>query len=175
MVVERLPADFPRMRNLADKMKGRKGYRDSYVSSHIRQFLARQMREFRSGRSQTEFGMQIDKQQTVVSRLEDPSYGKWTLQTLFDVASKLNVAVIVRFVDFPTFLRFSKDMSLAAIRPAEYNDLAIQELVDEEENAIKGSAINASFKDQDQLGASALNQIKELQGEQQKVALGKAA
>src|SRR6266404_2487325 len=95
--------DSPRSARLAEKMHS-KAYRDAYVASHTRQFLARQMREFRGERSQTEFGKFIEKQQTVVSRLEDPNYGNWNLRTLFEVAKWLNVAVLVRFVDFPTFL-----------------------------------------------------------------------
>ena len=68
----------------------------------------------------------IDKRQTVVSRLEDFKYGKWTLQTLFEVASKLDVAVIVRFVDFSTFLRLTNDMSDEASRPEAYDPNTIE-------------------------------------------------
>jgi hypothetical protein len=117
---EHLPADSRRILRLAEKFHD-KEYRDSYVAGHTRRFLARQMRKFRGTKSQSEFGELIDKQQTVVSRLEDPKYGKWTLQTLFDVAQRLNVAVIVRFVDFQTFLELSEDMTEAASKPQEYN------------------------------------------------------
>lgn len=103
-----------------------KAYRDSYVASHTRRFLARQMRKFRGERSQEEFGVVIDKRQTVVSRLEDPKYGKWTLQTLFEVASKLDVAVVVRFVDFSTFMKLTNDMSDEASRPAAYDPKTIE-------------------------------------------------
>ena len=95
---ERRPANFPRLRSLIEKFRS-KEYRDSYIAAHTRRFLAHQMRKFRCDKSQAEFGQLIDKRQTVVSQLEDPKYGKWTLQTLFDVAAKLNVAVLVRFVD----------------------------------------------------------------------------
>jgi hypothetical protein len=124
---ERLGADSPRSVRLAQRMDS-KAYRHSYVASHTRQFLARQMREFRGGQAQTEFGNKIGKQQTVVSRLEDPNYGKWTLQTLFDVARSLDVAVLVRFVDFPTFLRSTRDMSDTAAHPAPYDQAAVDEV-----------------------------------------------
>src|SRR5216684_4400995 len=101
---ERRHADSPRLRSLIEKFRD-KLYRDSYIASHTRRFLARQMRKFRGEMSQSEFGEIIGKRQTVVSRLEDPKYGKWTLQTLFEVGSKLDVAVIVRFVDFSTFMK----------------------------------------------------------------------
>ena len=118
---ERHLADSPRLRSLIEKFRD-KTYRDSYIASHTRRFLARQMRKFRGEKSQTEFGDLIDKRQTVVSRLEDPNYGKWTLQTLFDVAEKLNIAVLVRFVDIPTFLRLSEDMSEDASQPQPYDE-----------------------------------------------------
>src|SRR5262245_27153895 len=103
MATERHLAASPRLRSLIEKFCD-KAYRDSYIAAHSRRFLARQMRKFRGEKSQTDFGALLEKRQTVVSRLEDPNYGKWTLQTLFDVAAKLNVAVLVRFVDIPTFL-----------------------------------------------------------------------
>jgi hypothetical protein len=133
--------DSHRTRRLADKMRGRKEYRDSYVSSHTRQFLARQMREFRGDQSQTEFGAVIEKQQTVISRLEDPNYGKWTAQTLFEIASKLDVAVFIRFVDFPTFLKLTKDVSQSAIRPAEFDQSALDDAARGEEVASNGGAL----------------------------------
>jgi hypothetical protein len=104
-----------------------KEYRDTYVAAHTRRFLARQMRKFRGDKSQTEFAEMLDKRQTVVSRLENPNYSGWTLGTLFDVASKLNVAVLVRFVDFPTFLKGTADQSESAQHPTEYN----QDIVDD--------------------------------------------
>jgi hypothetical protein len=118
---ERRPANSPRLRNLIEKFRD-KAYRDSYIASHTRRFLARQMRKFRGDKSQSEFGDLIGKRQTVVSRLEDSKYGKWTLQTLFDVAEKLNIAVLVRFVDIPTFLKMSEDMSEEASLPQAYDE-----------------------------------------------------
>jgi hypothetical protein len=128
MDAEHHDADSHRLSRLAEKTR-RKAYRDSYVASHTRQFLARQMREMRGDRSQTEFGVVLDKQQTVVSRLEDPNYGKWTLQTLFDVARKQDIAVIVRFVDYPTFFRITSDRTKSTLSPAPYDPAKVDELV----------------------------------------------
>jgi hypothetical protein len=101
--------DFEQFIRKAKKLRNRK-HRHSYVVDYTRRFLARQMRAFRGERSQSEFGDLIGKRRTQVSRLEDPAYGKWTLQTLFDVAEKLEVEVFVRFVDHSTFLRLSEAM-----------------------------------------------------------------
>ncbi|MEX2166220.1 MAG: helix-turn-helix transcriptional regulator [Methyloceanibacter sp.] len=99
----------------------KKGYRDSYVARHIKSFLASQIRLLRGANSQAAFGRLLGKPQSVVSRLEDPDYGQVTLQTLLDIASKLDVALIVRFVSFPIFVRFTNDLSPAALAPQSYD------------------------------------------------------
>jgi len=138
---EHQPAASHRISRLANKMRDRKVYRDSYVSSMTRQFLARQMREFRGLSSQVEFGVKIDKQQTIVSRLEDPNYGRWTLQTMFEVASKLNVAVLVRFVDFTTFFRVTNDRSRDALLPQPYDQQKIDNLAYEMETDFSQASV----------------------------------
>lgn len=65
--------------------------------AEVKAALARQITALRGGRSQAAFGKLIGKPQSVVSRLEDPNYGKVTLQTLLDIATKLDVALLVRF------------------------------------------------------------------------------
>lgn len=109
-------------------------YRNSYVESHTKLFLARQMRAFRGDKTQKEFADALGVSQSVVSeRLENPNYGKSNLQTLFDTAAKLNVAVFVRFVDFETFLKLSGDMSDDAVHPREYDKDALDALSNRQE------------------------------------------
>ena len=115
-----------RLVRLAEKMHD-KGYRDGYVAAHNRQVLAKQMREFRGEKSQTDFAQKIDKRQTIVSRLENPNYSGWTLGTLFEIASKLDVAVFVRFVDFPTFLKYTGNQSESALHPAQYDQQQVDD------------------------------------------------
>jgi transcriptional regulator with XRE-family HTH domain len=82
--------------------------------------------------SQEEFGRLLGKPQSVVSRLEDPEYGKVTLQTLLDIASKLDVALIVRFADYPTYLNVTSDVSPRALRPPRFNQREIEALAEHE-------------------------------------------
>jgi hypothetical protein len=117
-----------RLKSLAGKMQD-KNYRDGYVAAHTRQVLAKQMREFRGDMPQTEFADLIGKRQTQVSRLENSNYVGWTLTTMFEVAKKRDVAVLVRFVDFPTFLRFTEDMSEQALRPHAYDKADVDALI----------------------------------------------
>jgi len=120
MPEEQSPAGSHRLLSLAEKMH-EKDYRDGYVAAHTRQVLAKQMREFRGDKSQTEFADLLDKRQTMVSRLENPNYSGWTVSTILEVASKLDVAAFVRFANFPTFLKYSGDLSESALRPQSYN------------------------------------------------------
>jgi hypothetical protein len=96
-------------------------FRDSYMAHHLRAFLADQIRALRGEMSQQEFGRLIDKPQSVVSRLENEEYGKVSLQTLIDVATKLDIGLLVRFVDFPTFLSATSDLSERAVAPAPHD------------------------------------------------------
>lgn len=117
-----------RLKSLAEKMQNKR-YRHGYVAAHTRQVLAKQMREFRGDMPQTEFADHIGKRQTVVSRLENPNYVGWTLSTMFEIANKLDVAVLVRFADFPTFLRVTEDMSEQALHPRAYDQVDVDALV----------------------------------------------
>jgi hypothetical protein len=109
----------------------KKRYRDAYVQSHTRGFLAQQMRAFRGARSQAEMGDILGKPQSVVSRLEDPTYGKWTLTTLLEVAQSLDKAVVVRFVDPETFSEFALDVGDDAQNPTSFNGGSVSRAIAE--------------------------------------------
>ena len=91
-------------------------FRASYMAPGLRAYLADQIRALRGNRSQREFGRLIGKPQSVVSRLENEDYGKLTLQTLLDIA------LVVRFAEFPTFLRKVAETSPDVMAPAAYSD-----------------------------------------------------
>jgi hypothetical protein len=124
MTDERGLVDSRRIASLAGKFPD-KQYREGYVAAHTRGVLARQMRNFRGELSQAEYAAKIGKQKTVVGRLESPAYGGWSVRTMLDIARKENVAVIARFVDFPTFLSFTDDMSDYALHPLPYDEAEV--------------------------------------------------
>jgi hypothetical protein len=105
-----------------------KQYRDAYVAAHAREILAKQMRSFRGALAQAEYAEKIGKQKTVIGRLENPAYSGWSLRTMLDIARKENVAVLARFVDFPTFLNFTDDMSDDALHPQGYNETTTDDI-----------------------------------------------
>jgi transcriptional regulator with XRE-family HTH domain len=104
-------------KKLFDKLRRSKSYRDSYIAEHVRRGIAYQIRALRDQRdwNQGKFSKYLGKPQSVVSRLEDPSYGKVTVQTLLEVASVFDVALQVRFVPYSLFLRATRDLSPASM------------------------------------------------------------
>lgn len=96
-----------------------KDYRDGYLATHVRTGIALQIRALREKGelSQDDFATLTGKKQSTISRLEDTDYGRVSIQTLLDIASATGVALLVRFVDYPQFLRVTSDMSDRALAP----------------------------------------------------------
>ncbi len=144
MAGERSPVDSPRLPRLAEKFQDKR-YRDGYVAAHTRGLLARQMRNFRGELSQSEFGSEIGKRQTVVSRLESSAYGGWALRTMLEIARKRNIALFCRFVDFPTFLKYTGDLSDEALNPSPYDQQVIDDFAQQYERQSEERALKALF------------------------------
>jgi transcriptional regulator with XRE-family HTH domain len=115
------------------------------MGRQLKAFLAQQIRSLRGEYSQKEFGGIIGKPQSVVSRLEKQADRHISIQTLIDIAARLDIAVIVRFVDYPTFLRYTDDYSESAIAPARYSQAAIDALVHATDSTVRESALKALF------------------------------
>ena len=97
----------------------RKDYRDGFLQTQIRGSIALQIQALREklGMTQAEFAERTGKKQSVICRLEDPDYGRVSVQSLLDIASGTDVALLVRFVSYPEFLRYASNMSLSALQP----------------------------------------------------------
>jgi hypothetical protein len=110
-------------RKLLEKLQ-RPTYRHSYLAEHVRRGIAYQIRALRDQRewSQGKFSKLLDKPQSVVCRLEDPGYGKVTVQTLLEIANVYDVALEVRFVPYSSFLQRTRDVSTTSMRVAEFRD-----------------------------------------------------
>jgi transcriptional regulator with XRE-family HTH domain len=101
-----------------------KEFRQSYVEENLRRGLAYQIRAIREARgwSQAKLGHETRKPQSNVSRWEDPTYGKFSLQTLVEIAAAFDVALIVRFAPFTELLETVADLSPRALAVPSYDE-----------------------------------------------------
>jgi len=102
----------------------RREYRHAYLAEHVRGGIAYQIRALRDQRkwNQGELSKRLNKPQSVVCRLEDPNYGKVTVQTLLEVANVFDVALEVRFVPYSSFVLNTRDVSSSAMHVASFDD-----------------------------------------------------
>ena len=120
-------AIFGISKKLLEKLQ-RKAYRHAYLAEHVRRGIAYQIRALRDQRKwkQGTFAKMLSKPQSVASRLEDPDYGKVTIQTLLEVANVFDVALEVRFVRYSSFIRNTRDVSVVSMQVPEFkNDLGL--------------------------------------------------
>lgn len=96
-----------------------KAYRDTFLETATRGSIAFQMQSLRRklGLSQAQFAERTGKKQSAIARLENTDYGRVSVQTLLEIATSLDVAILVRFVSYPEFLARNADMSDRALQP----------------------------------------------------------
>jgi transcriptional regulator with XRE-family HTH domain len=82
-------------------------YRKTFLRSTVTDWVLHQMKALREARgwTQADLGREADKPQSVIARIEDPDYGRWSLTTLFDLADAFDVALDVSFLDWATFVK----------------------------------------------------------------------
>jgi transcriptional regulator with XRE-family HTH domain len=81
-------------------------FRHAVVEAEIVNEIAAQIRTIRQQRgwSQKKLADLLDTTQAAISRLEDPSYGRYSVQTLLAIGRAFDVAMHFKFVPFTQFL-----------------------------------------------------------------------
>lgn len=104
------------MEKTFQRMKDRPTARDAYVRAEVSTALAHQVRAIRNQRgwTQADLAKLMGTTQAVVSRLEDPSYGRVSLATLFDLSKAFDTGLQVKFVSLTTMLQETFNPSHAA-------------------------------------------------------------
>jgi transcriptional regulator with XRE-family HTH domain len=115
-----------------------KAYRDSYLHSRVRGFIAYQIHALREklGLSQAQFAELTGKQQSTISRLENTEYGKVSVQTLLDIASATNVALVVKFASYPDFVAQTSNMSVSALQPRTIDESITEVAQPQQSNSV---------------------------------------
>lgn len=98
-------------------------FRNGFVADHVRTRLALLVRSLREQRgwSQAELGRRLGKPQSVVSRIEDPDYGKLSTQTVFEVASAFGLPVYIDLPEWDEWFRLMEDMSSRSFKRKSFD------------------------------------------------------
>lgn len=100
------------------------GARNAYVESELINGLAHQIRIVRQQRgwSQKQLAEKLGTTQTTISRLEDPSYGKYSIRTLLALSHVFEVALFVRYQPFSKFMPATWDTRRENFEAAGYSE-----------------------------------------------------
>lgn len=100
-------------------------FRHAYMADQVRTHIALAIRILREqeGRewSQAELGRRCSKPQSWISKLEDPEYGKVSLQTLFEIAEAYDLPLLVQFPEWSEWLRRMKNQSRENFEKKSFN------------------------------------------------------
>jgi transcriptional regulator with XRE-family HTH domain len=95
-----------------------KDFRNEYMMDQVRSYVAFQIRALREQRNwlQGDLAKAADKTQSVISRIEDPDYGKLSLQTCLEIAIAFDLPLLVQFVEWDDWLTRMSNVSPSALR-----------------------------------------------------------
>jgi transcriptional regulator with XRE-family HTH domain len=99
-------------------------FRQSYVEEHVRAGIAHQIKAMREARgwSQAQLAEKCGKSQSNIARIEDPDYGKFSIQTLLEIAHSFDVWLSLEFVSFSKGLARTADRSVKALNAVSFED-----------------------------------------------------
>jgi transcriptional regulator with XRE-family HTH domain len=122
-------------------------FRQSYVEEHVRAGVAHQIKAMREARgwSQAQLAVKCGKSQSNIARIEDPDYGKFSIQTLLEIAHSFDVWLSLEFVSFSKGLARTADRSVHALNAISFEDEQSQSVYFSQalrsNNSIKRSSI----------------------------------
>jgi transcriptional regulator with XRE-family HTH domain len=145
---------------IRDELAG-KEFRDAYVAENARRGLAYQITALREARgwSRAELARQADRPQSNTSRWEDPTYGKYSLSTLIEIAAIFDVALIAKFVSFEELLASVSDLRPSKLAVPSYEEEQKRMASEDNRQMQSGSALAAFSKQSGQQAVSGLGAL----------------
>jgi transcriptional regulator with XRE-family HTH domain len=106
-------------KNLRDK-----DFRKQFIDEHVNVGIAFQIRSLRNRQQmkQSQLAQLMDIKQPLISSWENPNYGKYSLQTLKDLAKAFDVGLLVRFVPFGKLIDWTADLKPDDIAPPNFSE-----------------------------------------------------
>ena len=94
------------------------------MSGRIRTYIALQVRELRESNnlSQSDLAVRTGTHQSAISRLENTDYGRMSVQTLIDLATAMDVALVVKFASYEDFLSQHSDVMPSALLAESFSE-----------------------------------------------------
>ncbi len=116
-------------KKFADELN-EKEMRDAYLEEKTRAKLAQQIRSLRLQRNwpQSKLGSLMHKPQSNIARLEDRDIARYTLSSLFELASAFDVALVVEFVAYDEFLKRTQNLSPEHLQVQSFSRQALDPL-----------------------------------------------
>jgi transcriptional regulator with XRE-family HTH domain len=98
-------------------------FRHEYMMDQVRSRIAFQIRALREQRqwNQSDLAKVSGKTQSVISRLEDPDYGKLSLQSCLEIAVAFDLPLLVQFVEWDDWLARMSNTSPSALRKRSFD------------------------------------------------------
>lgn len=141
------------------KRLANKKHREAFISASVDQTIPFQIRAMRLAKdrnwTQEELASRARMKQERISTCENPNYGRFSLQTLKQLAAAFDVALIVRFAPFSELVEWESNLSPESLEIKNF-DKEEDYFKEREEGEISGSFLGEQYyqkaKEQPKIG-----------------------
>lgn len=106
-------------------------YRQAFVAEDVGVGLAFQIKLLREDRDlkQEELGHLIGSRQSTISQLENPNYGRYSLETLKQLAAAFDVGLLVKFVPFSELVDWTLNLTHRRLAPPAFAQETLEDVI----------------------------------------------